>query len=287
MDNNSKESKELALHYMKTLVEVSRESFLILDANLRVISANPVFYQNFKVTPEQTENKLLYDLGNSQWNIPELKKLLEEILPQKKVVKDYEVIHDFETIGQKVMILNARQIDTVQLIILAIEDVSARKKLEEKSAENLQDEILRNMIEGIYLIQVADGKIVYANQKFEKMFGYEPGEMVGKNVSIVNAPTDKTPEETAKEIMDTITKTGEWHGEVENIKKDGTPFWCSANVSIFDHPKYGKVFIAVHTDITERKKTQESLEKMNKLMIGRELEMRELKKRIKELESKS
>lgn len=280
------ESKELAVHYMKTLVEVARESFLILDRDLRVISANDVFYQSFQVTPAQTENKLLYELGNGQWNIPELKKLLEEILPEKKVVKDYEVTHFFETIGEKTIVLNARQIDTVQLIILAMEDISARKEFEKKIAEGLQNEILKNMTEGIYLIRVADGTIVYTNPKFEKMFGYEPDEMLGKKVAIVNAPTNKKPEETAKEIMDSIVKTGEWHGEVNNIKKDGTSFWCYANVSVFDHPKYGKVFVSVHTDITDRKKAQESLEKFNKVMVGRELQMKNLKQEIVELKNK-
>jgi len=129
------ESKKLALHYMQTLVDVARESFLILNSDLSVISANPIFYQNFQVKPVQTENKFLYDLGNGQWNIPELKRLLEEILPKKKVIKDYEVNHDFEIIGQKTILLNARQIDSEQLIILAMEDITERKNLEGKLAE--------------------------------------------------------------------------------------------------------------------------------------------------------
>ena len=132
---NNNESKDLALHYFKTLVEVARESFLILDQDLRVISGNPIFYQNFQVDPEQTENELLYELGNGQWNIPELKKLLEEILPNKKVVKNYEVDHIFEKIGKKTILLNARQIDTVQLIILAMEDITEKKSLEVKLSE--------------------------------------------------------------------------------------------------------------------------------------------------------
>lgn len=133
--NDNSEAKKLALHYFTTLVEVARESFLILDADLRVISGNPVFYQKFRVEQAQTENVLLYDLGNGQWNIPELKKLLEEILPEKKVIKDYEVKHVFESIGQKTMLLNARQIDSVQLLILAIEDITEKQNLEEKLAE--------------------------------------------------------------------------------------------------------------------------------------------------------
>lgn len=139
MKNDTSESKKLAIHYMKTLVEVAREAFLILDSDLRVISASPTFYTNFKVSPKETEGKLLYKLGNGQWNISELKKLLEEILPKKKMVKDYEVEHTFETIGKKIILLNASQIDSVQLIILAMEDITVRKDLEEKLARQTKD----------------------------------------------------------------------------------------------------------------------------------------------------
>ncbi len=137
MENNKaqEESKKLALHYMEALTEVAREPFLILDAGLRVISANPTFYERFRVKPAQTEHKFVYELGNGQWNIPALRSLIEKILPEKKTVKNYEVTHVFETIGAKTILLNARQIDSVQLIILAMEDVTARKKIEEKLAE--------------------------------------------------------------------------------------------------------------------------------------------------------
>ncbi len=130
-------SKELALHYMKTLVEVARESFLILDSDLRVVQANPTFYENFQVEPLQTEKVLLYELGNGQWDIPILKSLLEEILPQNNVVKDYEVTHTFQTIGQKTILLNAREIDidSTHMIVLAMEDITVRKQLEQKLAE--------------------------------------------------------------------------------------------------------------------------------------------------------
>lgn len=134
--DNTQESKEIALHYFKTLVDVVRESFIILSADLRIVSANQVFYDTFKVTHAETEGFLFYELGNGQWNIPELKKLLEEILPEKKVVRDFEVTHDFETIGQKTILLNARQIDSVQLIVLAMEDISVRKNLEVQQASH-------------------------------------------------------------------------------------------------------------------------------------------------------
>ncbi len=137
--DNLEKSRQTALHYMATLVGVARESFLILDPNLRVISANPTFYQNFHVLPKQTENKFIYELGNSQWDIPELRKLLEEILPSKKTVKNYEVEHNFQTIGKKTILLNAQQIDSMQLIILAMEDITDKKNLEKKVIEHAKE----------------------------------------------------------------------------------------------------------------------------------------------------
>jgi nitrogen-specific signal transduction histidine kinase len=131
-DSVLKESKKIALHYMKTLIDVAREPFLILDADLRVLSANPIFYQTFEVAPQETENEFIYKLGNGQWNIPELRRLLEEVLPEKKDVKDYDVTHVFETIGKKTILLNAGQIDAVQLIILAMEDITINNEFDEK-----------------------------------------------------------------------------------------------------------------------------------------------------------
>ena len=130
-----KTTNALALHYMATLVDVARESFLILDSELRVLSANPTFYATFRVLPKQTVGRPIYELGNGQWNLPTLKKLLEEILPKKKVVKDYEVNHVFETIGEKTIQLNARQIDSVQLIIIAMEDITVQKQQGDKLAK--------------------------------------------------------------------------------------------------------------------------------------------------------
>ncbi|HEA66682.1 MAG TPA: PAS domain S-box protein [Desulfobacterales bacterium] len=130
-------------------------------------------------------------------------------------------------------------------------DIQKREQLVEEL--RLQSEIIANLAEGVYLGRADDGVIVFTNPAFEKMFGYGSGEMIGKHVSILNAPSDKHPEETAKEIRGILDKTGSWQGEINNIKKDGTPFWCYAHVSMFDHPVYGKVWVTAHIDITERK----------------------------------
>ena len=137
-----------------------------------------------------------------------------------------------------------------------------RSEIKREQAEEIiltQAEVTKNMAEGAYIIGLHDAIIRWASPRFENMFGYEPGEMIGRHVSIVNAPTDKSPEERAEEIMDVIRRTGEWHGEVNNIQKDGTPFWCYASVSVFTHHEYGEVLLSVHTDITERKQAEEVL----------------------------
>jgi len=123
----------------------------------------------------------------------------------------------------------------------------------------LHSEILANMMEGLHLTRADDGVIVYANQRLESMFGYDPGELVGKHVSIVNSPGEKSPEAIANKITKSLKQAGVWHGEVHNIRKDGTSFWCYANISKFQHPQYGEVCISVHQDITARKKAEEAL----------------------------
>ena len=143
-------------------------------------------------------------------------------------------------------------------------DITERKRAENELL--YYAEVLKNMAEGVFLVGAEDGIIRYANHKFEKMFGYNPGEMIGKHVLIVNAPTDKDARETSRQIMGVLKKTCEWHGDVNNIKKDGTLFWSSAHVSVLDHPKYGKVLVAVHNDITESKKAEERQQLINRIL---------------------
>ena len=118
--------------YIKTVVDTVREPFLILDKDLCVMAANESFYRTFQVEEKDTENKLVYKLGNGQWDIPSLRKLLDDILPQNSFFKGFEVAHDFPHIGRKVMILNARRIYQEgnnpaifpPIILLAMEDVT-------------------------------------------------------------------------------------------------------------------------------------------------------------------
>jgi len=112
------------------IVETIRDPLVVLTPDLRVQAVNPVFYKHFQVSPEETTGCLIYELGNGQWDIPELHTLLEEILPENESFDEYQVAHEFEDLGWRVMLLNARRLDHLQLILLVIGDITDREQVE-------------------------------------------------------------------------------------------------------------------------------------------------------------
>lgn len=128
--------------YAESIVETIREPLLVLDKDLRVVSANRAFYIAFHATPQETEQQVLYTLGQGQWNIPALRHLLETILPSATVFEDFRVEDEFPAIGRKVLLLNARTLyqeaNHMELILLAFEDVTERDRL-----HHLKDEFIR------------------------------------------------------------------------------------------------------------------------------------------------
>jgi len=125
--------------YAEAIVETVREPLVVLDRNLNIKTANRSFYQTFQTLREETEDHLIYEVGDRQWDIPDLKKLLEDILPQNTSFQDFEIEHEFPAIGRKIMRLNARRIfqgdNGPQRILLAIEDITERKRTEEALAD--------------------------------------------------------------------------------------------------------------------------------------------------------
>ncbi len=133
--NPSRPQDVSAQEYAQSIVDTVRESILVLDQDLRVVSANRSFYRTFKVTLQETEGQLVYNLGDDQWDIPELRRLLESVLPEQESFDDFEVTHRFESLGERVMLLNARTVyppgNDMKLILLAIEDITERMGVEE------------------------------------------------------------------------------------------------------------------------------------------------------------
>jgi two-component system CheB/CheR fusion protein len=145
---NLNEQVAAARNYAESIVTNIREPLLVLDKYLRVKTANKSFYTTFRVNEQETEGVLIYDLGNKQWNIPELRTLLEKILPEKSIFNDFEVTHSFPVIGELIMLLNAREVinkdNSEKLILLSIEDITQRKKAQRKLQES--EDRYHNMI---------------------------------------------------------------------------------------------------------------------------------------------
>jgi len=147
MNDPSKYLQQESFLYIKIIVNIVREPILILDKNLRVIMANDSFCRTFQVELKDLENKIVYELGNGQWNIPSLQRLLEEILPQNIFFNGFEFTYESNFVGKKIMMLNARQIDFKEnsasnfspIIFLAMEDVTEIMIIAEKFASHTNE----------------------------------------------------------------------------------------------------------------------------------------------------
>ena len=144
--------------YAQDIVDTVREPLLILDTTLRVRSANRAFYQTFHVSSEETEERLIYELGNGQWGIPDLRRLLEDIVPMSSVFNDFELEHDFPAIGRRVMLLNARKLrpgSHSELLVLAMEDVTERRRAEEEVAKAKKAAETANKTKSMFLANMS------------------------------------------------------------------------------------------------------------------------------------
>ena len=153
--------------------------------------------------------------------------------------------------------------------ISAMQDIAHHlgQEIERKQVEDelrLHSEIINNLAEGILLVQANTLQIVYANPVIETMFAYEPGELLGKHVSILNDPSKRSPKETAAMIVAVLSDKGFWQGKIANIKKNGTPFWCKTTISGFEHHQFGKVWVSIRTDITDKMRLQDALVESHK-----------------------
>ena len=240
------------------IIDTIRESLLVLDQDLRVVTANRSFYDFFKVKPEETVGQLIYDLGNKQWDIPKLRELLETILPEKTAFDNYEVEHDFATIGRHIMLLNARQIEQTwgkeRIILLAIEDVTERVQSETilKNSEEQYRRLFETADDGILLLEKSELKIRHANPAIIAMLGYSSEELIGRDMKSIGFP-DRIG--TFQEILQTLNKDGIDHFEdVAVSSKDGRVI--DSDIYMADRAFLVQCNIR---DITERKKSEKLL----------------------------
>src|SRR4030095_7365626 len=132
---------EAARDFAQGILETVRQPLVVLDSQMRVLQANPAFYETFAVDPKLTEQSVFFDLGNGQWNIPQLRELLSKILAENSRVQDFEVKHDFPGIGKRTMLVSARRIFHLGIgtdtVLLAIEDVSQTRSPKRQQTRNV------------------------------------------------------------------------------------------------------------------------------------------------------
>jgi PAS domain S-box-containing protein len=182
-----------AREYAENIVEAVREPLVVLDCDLKVLTANGSFFRTFQVLPGETIGQFIYHLGNGQWDIPKLRVLFEEILPHDTVFNDYEVEHNFDGIGRKTILLNARQIFRKNvgshIILLAMRDITERRDAETASINALKfQQVLMDAIPSPVFFKNAERVYIGANKAFERYIGLPADRFIGKSVFEIASP---------------------------------------------------------------------------------------------------
>ena len=275
-----------AREYAENIVETVRKPLVVLDFDLKIVTANYSFYETFKVTPEETIGNYIYDLGNRQWDIPKLRVLFEDILPNDTVLNGYEVDHCFPGIGRKIMLLNARQIFREKIgshiILLAMEDITLRKQAEEAllKAGALQRAIF-NSANFSSIATDANGVIQIFNVGAERMLGYTAGEVMNK---ITPADISDPDEVIARaqalsiELETPITpgfdalvfkarRTIEDIYELTYIRKDGSRFPAVVSVTALRDDQEAIIgYLLIGTDNTARKQVDAERARLDQVL---------------------
>jgi len=247
----SEREAKAARDYAEAIIHTARDPLVVLRPDLRVNTANEAFYKTLKTTPDQTVGRLIYDLGDQQWNIPKLRTLLEDILSRNSFFDDLEITHNFPQIGRRTMLLNARRLEleggAPQMVLLAIEDVTEWQRA--AIVDSSDDAIIGKDLDGI---------ITSWNKGAERLFGYAAQEAIGQPITML-IPPDRQHEEP--EIRGRL-KRGESvdHFETVRVSKDGSLLELSLTISPIKDAT-GEVIGAskIARDITKRRRAEEEL----------------------------
>ena len=259
----AEETFERVQKYAESIVETIREPLIVLTPDLRVISANHSFYETFQVTPEETEGRFVYSLGDHAWDIPSLRELLEEIIPQNAHFNDFEVDHEFPGIGRRTMLLNARRIyregQGTDKILLAFEDITEQKESEEalKISETRYRRLFETAQDGILILESETGRISDVNPFLVEMLGYSHEEFLGKKLWEIGP--FKNIEAAKAAFLELQSKGYVRYDDLPLETKDGRPIAVEfvSNVYLVNHHKVIQCNIR---DITERKLIAEALQ---------------------------
>ncbi len=256
---------EEARAYAENVVTTVREPLLVLNADLRVVTASRSFHQTFRLAAGETQGRLLYDLGDGQWDIPALRTLLLEVLPRSTVVTGYEVEHEFPGLGKRTMVLDARRIqregERCELTLLAIEDITERKRAEAGLRES--EAFSRSLMEGstdcIKVLDL-DGRLLAMNGP-----GLCAMEIDDFSPMCGQSWTALWPAEAKGEVERAVANAR--GGAASSFQAycptaRGTPRWWEVAVSPVRNAPDGRIvrLLSVSRDITGRKRAEERLQ---------------------------
>jgi PAS domain S-box-containing protein len=244
------------------IVETIPSALLVLDRNLTITSANRAFYQTFRTSRSETEGCLIYDLGNRQWDIPALRSLLESVIPHRASVEGFEVEHDFPTIGQRTMLVNARKIfrpgDHDGFILLAIEDVSEERAARKESKRNWQlTQSIVDTIRDPLVVLENDMTIVTASKAFLTIFGITQAETYGRRISELGQHQWDVP--ALRHLMDKVLPENKpiENFEIEDIFPGLGRRVFNLNARKISQPgNHAHRMLLVFEDITDRKQRE-------------------------------
>jgi PAS domain S-box-containing protein len=286
-----------AREYAENIVESVHKPLVVLNSNLKILTANHSFYESFKVTPEETIGNFIYDLGNRQWDIPELRVLFEDILPNDTVFNGFEVDHEFPGIGRKVILLNARQIFRKNIgshiILLAMEDNTARKQAEEAllKAGALQSAIF-NSANFSSIATDAKGVIQIFNVGAERMLGYTAAEVMNQiTPADISDPREviARAEELSLELGTPIrpgfealvfkaSRGIEDIYELTYIRKDGSRFPAVVSVTALRDAQTAIIgYLLIGTDNTARKQVEAERARLDQVLLDKNAELESAK----------
>jgi two-component system CheB/CheR fusion protein len=262
--------------YSEAIVNTVHESLVILDANIRVVSANASFYRFFKIDRKETEGKIFYELGNKQWNNSDLRTLLENLLSSRAAFINYELTHKFNTIGERTMLLNGQLITSQDLkedlILLAIEDISevreARERIARKQEQvRVNEERLRLAMEGTktgtWDFNPATWEILLSDRSRElfNIIGAAPVayETFIKAIHPADVAIVTGSIQSALAGID----NGQINIDFRTTASDDSIRWISCKAQVFFEDRVANRVLGVVTDVTETKQFQRHLQDVN------------------------
>jgi formate hydrogenlyase transcriptional activator len=279
---HAEETFTRAQEYTESIVKTIREPLIVLTADLKIISANHSFYETFQLVTEETEGRLIFELDNHQWDIPALRKLLQEIIPQNTHFNNFEVVNTFPRIGQKRILLNARRIywkgKGTDRILLAFEDITNQTEVEEalKNSETRYRRLFESAQDGILILDAETGQITDVNPFLVEMLGYPFADFLGKKLWEIGVFKDIEASKAA--FLELQSKEYVRYNDLPLETKSGRPMAVEfvSNVYLVNNHKVIQCNIR---DITESKVIAATLQKAHN-ELERRVEERTIELRV-------